>query len=199
MNAMFTDMSEAVVVDGEASESEDESSEEINSHVRSFSTESKLSMAGFSQSFSSVTATVEKHIGALSRQATKDLDNITKGQLRRSATQDSCNSDDGPIKSPSHTSLLHKKLHEKNTSLLNHATSFFQELFARNDNELKKVNEDMINTRIYLQDSTIAMQHSAHYCSELADSLKILNTTMKNTRFPTMTVLSGQTVVNKSL
>ena len=77
---MFTDMSEAVVVDGEASESEDESSEEINSHVRSFSTESKLSMAGFSQSISCVTATVEKHIGALSRQATKDLDNITKGE-----------------------------------------------------------------------------------------------------------------------
>ena len=84
---MFTDMSEAVVVDGEASESEDESSEEINSHVRSFSTESKLGMAGFSQSISSVTATVEKHIGALSRQATKDLDNITKGVVGQSSNE----------------------------------------------------------------------------------------------------------------
>jgi len=173
---------EALVVDGEASESEDESSEE-STHPRHSSGDLKLSMAGFSQSLSSVTATVEKHIEAFSRQATKDIDNITKGQLRRSSTQDS-SGEDRQIKSPTHKSLLHKKLYEKNVALYSHVNSFFQELFGKNDKELHKVKEEMVDTEIHLQESAIAMQHSVHFCNELRESLLSLNTTASKIKFP---------------
>jgi len=173
-------MSKAQIVDGEASESEDETSEE--SQTQSVN-ESGLTIGGFS--LSSVTASVEKRIGAFSRQATKDLDNITKGQLRRSSTMSTPDSvEEGQVKSPTHKSLLHKKLYEKNVAIYNNANAYFQDLFSKNDSELQKVNEDMNTTEIYLQESAMAMQHSVHFCNELEENLRSMNTSVTTLKFP---------------
>eukprot|EP00092_Neocalanus_flemingeri_P093337 GFUD01118618.1.p1 GENE.GFUD01118618.1~~GFUD01118618.1.p1 ORF type:complete len:173 (-),score=36.40 GFUD01118618.1:3-491(-) len=161
-----------MVVDGEASESEDETTEEILTPTkRSNLEEARLSIAGLS--LSSVTAQVGKQIGAFSGM------DISKGARRSSH-----NGEDKWKEPVQHQSLLHKKLYEKNAVIQTNTKSFFENLFTRNINELNKINADVVHTQVHLQESTLAMQHSVHYCNQLEESFKKVHETLARTNLP---------------
>eukprot|EP00090_Calanus_glacialis_P029337 TRINITY_DN47089_c0_g1_i1.p1 TRINITY_DN47089_c0_g1~~TRINITY_DN47089_c0_g1_i1.p1 ORF type:complete len:183 (-),score=43.78 TRINITY_DN47089_c0_g1_i1:108-614(-) len=165
-------VSEAMVVDGEASESEEESTDEVLTPTkRSNLEEARKSIA--SLSLSSVTAQVGKQIGAFSGM------DISKA-ARRSPP-----SGEDKWKEPvQHQSLLHKKLYEKNALIQTNTKSFFENLFSRNFNELNKINTEIAFTQVHMQESTLAMQHSVHNCNQLEESFKKVHETLARTKLP---------------
>jgi len=148
----------AVIVSGEAPESEDEDRPDISSPEDV----SRLSLAGLS--LSSVTAQVGKQIGAMS---------AGNGQTKVAE-----------LTKIHHPTLLHKKLYEKNITINNNIKSFFKGLFNKSFEELSGVHSDCLTTARYIQHSAEQIESSGQTCRQIEDSLSQLRESLEKTNLP---------------
>jgi len=183
---MSSDRLSALVVEGEASESDDDTVEfSVHSTPEHRPTLQEdtlglggLSLSSVSQSVTdtaqSVSDTVTKHIETLSRQATRESLHI--GVLRRESTQPAeAEAED----SPDYDSLLHRKLLEKNIELCRQRDSVFQEKFTSCHNELKKIEHEIkTSTKPCIEESLTSMQESVNTTTNIRDNLIYLRATI---------------------
>jgi hypothetical protein len=156
----------AVIVVGEAPESEDEDNLKRTTTTPTISSTedgSRLSLAGLS--LSSVTAQVGKQIGA-----------ISAGTGQNKTTQQT---------KIHHPTLLHKKLYDRNLIVNNNVKSFFKGLFDKSFEELSRINADCFNTSDYLQSSTEELHGAVQNCKQIEESLLRLCDSLDRTNLPT--------------
>jgi len=174
-------MSSAIIVAGEASESDDELpaiNQMTNRNAqlsapaveegRRLSLGSIGALGSVGLNLSSVTASVGKQIGALSG---IDLNHSTNRN----------NSFENRVQ---HPTILHKKLYDKNLSIHQSINKFFEEMFTRNNEELTKIITDCYTVNTYMQESSLALKNSVEQCRNLDESIKNISDTFSQTRLP---------------
>jgi len=176
-------MSSAIIVAGEAPESEDELPQaEINQLLqrndqlsvpavdegRRLSLGSIGALGSVGLNLSSVTASVGKQIGALSG---IDLNGSTNRN----------NSFENRVQ---HPTILHKKLFDKNLSIHQSINKYFEDMFLRNNDELTKIITDCYTVNTYMQESSFALKNSVEQCRNLDESIKNISDTFSQKRLP---------------
>lgn len=159
----MSQLARAVIVEGEAPESEDEDIIlQTTAGTRAPEDVSRLSLAGLS--LSSVTAQVGKQIGA-----------ISGGNGQNKTTEQT---------KIHHPTLLHKKIYEKNLAVNNNVKFFFKGLFDRSFQELSRINGDCLNTSGYLDTSAEQLQRSVENSKQIEESLHLLCDSLARSNLP---------------
>jgi len=151
---------EATVVDGEASESEDETLKNATeTYTASSSKDQGVAFA----------VQIGKQVASFSGLEIKKTDS----QIER------------PIdEKEQYQSILHKKLFQKNDEISDRIAFFFEDIFTKRIEEISNINTELNSTHISVQESNDAMTEALRNCHCLSEDLQKLDETLKITRLP---------------
>jgi len=162
---------EALIIAGEASESDEELHSPIPSSKEAAPSEARrlsigsLGVGGLS--LSSVTASVGKQLGALSEVSSQ---HIRGNSLEERAVQ--------------HQTVQHKKLYERNAQLQQNIRQYFESLFEKNTAELAKINSECFTINTYVQETAESLQKAVEQARQIDESMKNISDTFSRVNLP---------------
>jgi len=164
---------EALIVAGEASESDEEIFSPIPPSKETPPSESRrLSIGGLGVgglSLSAVTASVGKQIGAIS-----GLE-INSQTLRGNSNEE---------RTVQHQTLLHKKLYERNAQIQHNIKQYFEGLFEKNITELSKINSECFTISTYVQETAQSLKMAVDQTRQIDESMKNISDTFSQVNLP---------------